>query len=90
MICEIAWASCFRAGPYATSSPDRPNGRDGYRHRDFGTRAGTIDLAVPKLREGSYFPEWLLERRKRAERAPTSVVATCYWRGFECLNRWLS
>ncbi len=35
-------------------------------------------MAVPKLREGSYFPDWLLERRKRAERALTSVVATCY------------
>jgi putative transposase len=38
-------------------------------------------VAVPKLREGSYFPEWLLERRKRAERALTSVVATCYLLG---------
>ena len=36
---------------------------------------------MPKLRQGSYFPEWLLERRKRAERALTSVVATCYLLG---------
>ena len=66
---------------YGTSSPERVNRRNGYRHRDFDTRAGTIDVAVPKLREGSYFPEWLLERRKRAERALTSVVATCYLLG---------
>ena len=40
-----------------------------------------MDLAIPKLRQGSYFPEWLLERRKRAERALTTVVATCYLLG---------
>ena len=38
-----------------------------------------LALAVPKLRQGSYFPDWLLERGKRAERALTSVVATCWW-----------
>ncbi len=38
-------------------------------------------LAMPKLRQGSYFRAWLLERRKRAERALTSVVATCYLLG---------
>ena len=54
-----------------TVSPDRVNRRNGYRHRDFDTRAGTVDLAVPKLRQGTYFPDWLLERRKRAERALT-------------------
>jgi len=42
---------------------------------------GTLDVAVPKLRTGSLYPEWLLERRKRAERALTSVVATCYLLG---------
>jgi putative transposase len=66
---------------YGVSSPERTNRRNGYRHRDFDTRAGTVDIAVPKLRQGSYFPEWLLERRKRAERALTSVVATCYLLG---------
>lgn len=40
-----------------------------------------MNLAVPKLRHGSYFPDWLLERRKRAERALTMVVATCYLLG---------
>jgi putative transposase len=66
---------------YGTSSPERVNSRNGYRHRDFDTRAGTLDLAIPKLRQGSYFPEWLLERRTRAEKALTSVVATCYLLG---------
>jgi putative transposase len=62
-------------------STDRVNRRDGYRHRDLDTRVGTIDVAVPKLRTGSYFPEWLLTRRRRAEAALTSVVATCYLLG---------
>lgn len=66
---------------YGTVSPDRTNRRNGYRGREFDTRAGTLDLAVPKLRSGTYFPEWLLERRKRAERALTSVIATCYLLG---------
>jgi putative transposase len=66
---------------YGQASPERTNRRNGYRAREFDTRAGTLDLAVPKLRQGSYFPEWLLERRKRAERALTSVVATCYLLG---------
>src|SRR3954462_10567403 len=66
---------------YGQSSPERVNQRNGYRHRDFDTRAGTLDVAIPKLRQGSYFPEWLLERRTRAEKALTSVVATCYLLG---------
>ena len=66
---------------YGQSSPERVNQRNGYRHRDFDTRAGTLDVAIPKLRQGSYFPEWLLERRTRAEQALTSVVATCYLLG---------
>src|SRR3954464_3127412 len=66
---------------YGTSSPERTNRRNGYRHRELDTRVGTLDVAVPKLREGSYFPDWLLERRRRAEAALTSVVATCYLLG---------
>src|SRR3954465_8804148 len=62
-------------------SSERVNHRNGYRHRDFDTRAGTLDVAIPKLRHGSYFPDWLLERRRRAEAALTSVVATCYLLG---------
>jgi transposase-like protein len=66
---------------YGERSSERVNSRNGYRHRDFDTRAGTLDVAIPKLRQGSYFPDWLLERRRRAEAALTSVVATCYLLG---------
>src|SRR3954454_22219490 len=66
---------------YGQASPERTNSRNGYRHRELDTRAGTLDVAIPKLRAGSYFPEWLLERRKRAEAALISVVATCYLLG---------
>lgn len=66
---------------YGERSPDRVNSRIGYRTRDFDTRTGTMAVAIPKLREGSYFPGWLLERRRRAGRALTTVVATCYLLG---------
>lgn len=62
-------------------SAERTNRRNGYRHRPLDTRVGTVDVAVPKLRSGSYFPEWLLERRKRAESALITVVADCYLAG---------
>ncbi|WP_159554914.1 IS256 family transposase [Citricoccus sp. K5] len=55
--------------------------RNGYRHRELDTRVGIIDVAIPKLRSGTYFPEWLLERRKRAESALITVVADCYLAG---------
>jgi len=62
-------------------SPDRLAQRNGYRHRDIDTLVGTIDVAIPKLRQGTYFPDWLLERRKRAETALITVVADCYLAG---------
>jgi transposase-like protein len=76
-----AEADAICGAPYGVSSPDRVNVRNGYRHRDFDTRVGTMDVAIPRLRSGSYFPDWLLERRRRAEAALTSVVATCYLLG---------
>ncbi|CAB0620345.1 IS256 family transposase IS3506 [Corynebacterium diphtheriae] len=66
---------------YAAVSPDRINKRNGYRHRRLDTRVGSIDVAVPKLRTGAFFPDWLLERRRRTERALTIVIATCYLKG---------
>jgi len=66
---------------YGERSPERVNSRNGYRAREWDTRAGTIELAIPKLRSGSYFPDWLLERRRRAELALISVVATSYLLG---------
>jgi len=76
-----AEADAICGAGYRQRSDERSNSRNGYRPRDFDTRAGTVDVAIPKLRSGSYFPDWLLERRKRAERALTSVVATCYLLG---------
>ena len=76
-----AEADVLCGADYGQRSGERVNVRNGYRHRDFDTRVGTLDVAIPKLRQGSYFPDWLLQRRKRAERALTSVVATCYLLG---------
>ncbi len=76
-----AEADAICGAPYGTRSAERVNSRNGYRAREWDTRAGTVEVAIPKLREGSYFPDWLLERRKRAERALTTVVATCYLLG---------
>jgi transposase-like protein len=59
-------------------SPERTNRRNGYRGRRFDTRLGTLDLRIPKLRAGSYFPDWLLEPRRRSERALTQVIAEAY------------
>ena len=66
---------------YGEVSPERVNSRNGYRPRALDTRAGTIELAVPKLRSGTYFPDWLLEPRRRAEKALTQVVTQCYVEG---------
>jgi len=67
--------------PYGERSEERVNRRNGYRMRPWDTRTGTMELAVPKLREGSYFPDWLLEPRRRVERAFVQVVAESYVRG---------
>ncbi|MFV1963380.1 MAG: IS256 family transposase [Acidimicrobiia bacterium] len=66
---------------YGEVSADRVNLRNGYRTRRWDTRVGTIDLRIPKLRAGSYFPEWLLDARTRSERAFIQVVAEAYVRG---------
>jgi transposase-like protein len=76
-----AEADAICGAEYGVRSEDRVNIRNGYRHRDWDTRVGTIDLAIPKLRSGSYFPDWLLEHRRRAEAALVSVVATSYLLG---------
>ncbi|MGH9258435.1 MAG: IS256 family transposase [Acidimicrobiales bacterium] len=65
---------------YGQRTPDRVAWRNGYRPREWDTRVGTVELAVPKLRQGSYFPS-LLEPRRRAERALAAVVAQCYVEG---------
>jgi len=79
LMCAEADAIC--GAGWGEVSPERVNRRNGYRTRPWDTRAGSIEVKVPKLRTGSYFPDWLLERRRRAETALVSVVATCYLLG---------
>ena len=74
-------ADAVAGAEYGRPDPDRRAQRNGYRHRLLDTRVETLDIAVPKLRQGTYFPEWLLERRKRAESALITVVADCYLAG---------
>jgi transposase-like protein len=69
-----AEADSLCGAAYGERSPARVNIRDGYRERAWDTRVGTIELAIPKLRRGSYFPDWLLQPRRRAERAFVSVA----------------
>ena len=76
-----AQADTVCGADYATVSAERTNTRNGYRHRQLDTRVGSIDVAIPKLRTGTFFPDWLLERRSRTERALTTVIATCYLKG---------
>ncbi|GAX57395.1 IS256 family transposase [Streptomyces olivochromogenes] len=66
---------------YGQVSDERVNHRNGYRPREWDTRADTVELAIPKPRQGSCFPHWLLERRRRAEQALIPVLATAYLLG---------
>jgi len=61
-------------------SPERTNQRNGYRDRDWQTRVGTVELRIPKLRKGSYFPAFL-EPRRLAEKALTAVIQEAYVQG---------
>jgi transposase-like protein len=76
-----AEADSLCGAEYGERSPERVNIRNGYRERRWDTRVGTIELAIPKLRQGSYFPDWLLQPRRRAEQALVSVIADCYLAG---------
>jgi len=76
-----AEADALCGAGYGERSPERVNRRNGYRERDWDTRVGSIEFALPKLREGSYFPDWLLQPRRRAEQAFVSVIADAYLAG---------
>jgi putative transposase len=68
------------AAAYGERSPERLNSRNGYRERLWETRAGSIDLKIPKLRKGSYFPGFL-EPRRTAEKALAAVIQEAYVQG---------
>jgi putative transposase len=66
--------------PAGTRSPDRLNHRNRYRERDWDTRSGRIELAIPKLRKGSYIPSFL-EPGRTAEKALVAVIQETYIQG---------
>ena len=66
---------------FGERSADRVTRRNGYRTRRWDTRVGSIELAIPRLRTGSYYPDWLLEPRRRSEKAMVAVVAEAYLLG---------
>jgi putative transposase len=65
---------------YGERSPERTNSRNGYRDRVWDTRAGTMELKIPKMRTGSYLPAFL-EPRRTAEKALAAVIQEAYIQG---------
>jgi transposase-like protein len=78
-VMELEMAGLTGAG-HGERSESRINQRNGYRERDWQTRAGTVELRIPKLRKGSYFPAFL-EPRRTAEKALTAVIQEAYIQG---------
>ena len=76
---ELEVESLTGAG-HGVRDPGRINHRNGYRERDWETRAGTVELRIPKLRKGSYFPGFL-EPRRMAEKALAAVIQEAYVQG---------
>ena len=75
-----AEASVKAGAGYGERSPERVTQRNGYRSRSWDTRVGTMELRIPKLRDGSYFPS-LLEPRRRSEKALLAVIQQAYVEG---------
>jgi len=80
LLMEAEVAQAVGAQKYERSE-ERTNHRNGYRERVWETRVGRIDLRIPKLRKGSYFPDWLLEPRRLSEQALLNVVQEAYVQG---------
>ena len=76
---ELEVAQHLGAARYQRS-PERQGERNGYRDRNWDTRVGTLELKVPRVRDGSFFPG-LLEPRKRAERALVATIREAYVQG---------
>ena len=74
---EVAGLTC---AAYDEKSAERLARRNGYRDRAWATRAGSVELRIPKLREGSYFP-FFLEPRRLTEKALTAVIQEAYIQG---------
>jgi len=74
-------ADALCGAAYGERTPERITKRNGYRSRRWDTRAGTIELEIPKLRAGTYFPDWLLVPRRRAEQALMVAIADAYLAG---------
>ena len=80
--CSVSWmdAEALCKAAYGERSEERANSRNGYRERALETRAGTVGLKIPKLRTGSYFPDFI-EPRRTAEKALTAVIQEAYIQG---------
>ena len=70
----------IQAAPHEQTE-DRETHRNGYRDRMLKTRVGSLELKIPKLRDGTYFPDWLLERQQPAEQAILGTVMEAYING---------
>jgi transposase-like protein len=76
-----AQAAMLCQAGYNERSEERVNHLNGKRSRQWDTRVGSIDLGIPKLREGTYYPDWLLTPRRRAEQALVAVIGQAYVEG---------